>query len=132
MAEKRTKEQKKGLLSRMGLDGGIRRRWFINNMSVVILILLLVGTLVAMFCTYYFYASVQTRLERTDAAGVRTVAITNTTSLSYTLRINGDNPFILDSFNTAFVQVAADGKLMVSVENMWCGEEEHPVVELEF
>ena len=79
-----------------------------------------------------FKASVQTRLERTDAAGVRTVAITNTTSLSYTLRINGDNPFILDSFNTAFVQVAADGKLMVSVENMWCGEEEHPVVELEF
>ena len=79
-----------------------------------------------------FKASVQTRLERTDAAGVRTVAITNTTSLSYTLRINGDNPFILDSFNTAFVQVAADDKLMVSVENMWCGEEEHPVVELEF
>ena len=64
MAEKSKSKQKKGLLGRLGLDGGIRRRWFINNMSVVILILLLVGTLVAMFCTYYFYASVQTRLER--------------------------------------------------------------------
>ena len=37
---------------------------FLKTAGVVILILLLVGTLVAMFCTYYFYASVQTRLER--------------------------------------------------------------------
>ena len=41
MAEKSKSKQKKGLLGRLGLDGGIRRRWFINNMSVVILILLL-------------------------------------------------------------------------------------------
>ena len=64
MAENNPKKRKKGPLGRLGLESGIRRRWFINNMSVVILILLLVGALVAMFCTYYFYASVQTRLER--------------------------------------------------------------------
>ena len=56
-------KQKTSLLSRAGLSSGIRRRWFINNMSVVILILLLAGAMVAMFCTYYFYASVQSRLE---------------------------------------------------------------------
>ena len=58
-----TNKQKKTLLGRAGLSSGIRRRWFINNMSVVILILLLAGALVAVFCTYYFYASVQSRLE---------------------------------------------------------------------
>lgn len=79
-----------------------------------------------------FKASMQTRVERTDAKGVRTVAITNTTSISYTLRIGGDNPFALAPFTTATVQVAAGAKLLVSVENMWCGAEEHPVVELDF
>lgn len=79
-----------------------------------------------------FKASMQTRVERTDAKGVRTVAITNTTSISYTLRIGDDNPFALAPFTTATVQVAAGAKLLVSVENMWCGAEEHPVVELDF
>lgn len=79
-----------------------------------------------------FKASMQIRVERTDAKGVRTVAITNTTSISYTLRIGGDNPFALAPFTTATVQVAAGAKLLVSVENMWCGAEEHPVVELDF
>lgn len=79
-----------------------------------------------------FKASVQTRVERTDAKGTRTVAITNMTSIGYTLRIEGDNPFLLDPFTTATVQVAAGEKLLLSVENMWCGAEEHPVVELDF
>ena len=79
-----------------------------------------------------FKASMQTRVERTDAAGVRTVAITNTTSIAYTLRIGDDNPFVLDAFTTATVAVAKGDKLLMSVENMWCGAEEHPVVELDF
>lgn len=54
------------------------------------------------------------------------------TSIGYTLRIEGDNPFLLDPFTTATVQVAAGEKLRLSVENMWCGAEEHPVVELDF
>lgn len=79
-----------------------------------------------------FKASVQTRVERTDANGTRTVAITNTTSISYILRIEGDNPFELSPFTTATVQVPAGEKLLFSVDNMWCGAEEHPVVELDF
>ena len=57
------KKTKQTLLGRIGLSSGIRRRWFINNMSVVILVLLLAAALVAVSCTYYFYASVQNRLE---------------------------------------------------------------------
>ena len=57
------KKDKQTLLGRIGLGSGIRRRWFLNNMSVVILMLLLAAALVAVFCTYYFYASVQNRLE---------------------------------------------------------------------
>lgn len=79
-----------------------------------------------------FKASMQTRVERTDANGTRTVAITNMTSIGYTLRMDGDNPFMLEPFTTATVQVAAGEKLAVSVENMWCGAEQHPVVELDF
>ena len=79
-----------------------------------------------------FKASVQTRVERTDAKGTRTVAITNMTSIGYVLCLAGDNPFELKPFTTATVAVAAGEKLMLSVENMWCGAEEHPVVELEF
>ncbi len=79
-----------------------------------------------------FKASMQTRVERTDANGTRTVAITNMTSIGYTLRMEGDNPFMLEPFTTATVQVAAGEKLAVSVENMWCGAEQHPVVQLDF
>lgn len=53
---------RRGLLARLGLDGGIKRRWFLNNMSAVLLVLFLTATMVAVFASYYFYASVQTRL----------------------------------------------------------------------
>ena len=62
MAKSKDKS-KQTLLGRVGLASGIRRRWFINNMSVVILMLVLAAALVAVFCTYYFYASVESRLE---------------------------------------------------------------------
>ena len=63
MPENQTKKAKKGLMARLGLDGGIRRRWFINNMSVVLLVLFVASVLVSVFATSYLYASVQTRLE---------------------------------------------------------------------
>lgn len=53
---------RRGLMVRLGLDGGIKRRWFLNNMSVVLLTLFLTAAMVAVFAAYYFYASVQTRL----------------------------------------------------------------------
>lgn len=79
-----------------------------------------------------FKASIQRRVERTDADGSSTVALTNTTSINYALRVNGCTPFPLNSFTTVYVTVPAGEKLLVSVENMWCGAEEHPVVELDF
>ena len=79
-----------------------------------------------------FKASVQRRVERTDAKGTRTVALTNTTSLDYALRVDGGTPFNLRAFTTIQISVPADKKLVVSVENMWCGEKEHPLVELDF
>ena len=63
MPENQTKKAKKGLMARLGLDGGIRRRWFINNMSVVLLVLFVASVLVSVFAASYLYASVQTRLE---------------------------------------------------------------------
>ncbi len=54
---------KKGIMARLGLESGIKRRWFINNMSVVVLVLFLAAALLSVFATYYLYASVQTRLE---------------------------------------------------------------------
>ena len=63
MADTRTKKQKKSLVARLGLEGGIRRRWFFNNISVVLLMLFLAAALVAVFSTYYFYASVENQLE---------------------------------------------------------------------
>lgn len=53
---------RRGLMARLGLDGGIKRRWFLNNMSMVLLTLFLTAAMVAVFAAYYFYASVQTRL----------------------------------------------------------------------
>lgn len=53
---------RRGLMAWLGLDGGIKRRWFLNNMSVVLLTLFLTAAMVAVFAAYYFYASVQTRL----------------------------------------------------------------------
>ena len=35
MAENQPKNAKKGLMARLGLESGIKRRWFFNNMSVV-------------------------------------------------------------------------------------------------
>ncbi len=55
--------RKKPLLAHIGLDGGIKRRWFINNMSIVLLLLFFVIGLVAVFATYYFSSSVQAQLE---------------------------------------------------------------------
>ena len=63
MADNKPKNARKGLMARLGLESGIKRRWFLNNMSVVLLVLFLATVLLSVFVTYYLYASVQTRLE---------------------------------------------------------------------
>ena len=45
------KKKKKGLF---GLEGGIQRRWFINSISVILLVLLLVVLMAVAGVAYYF------------------------------------------------------------------------------
>lgn len=77
-----------------------------------------------------FTASVGIRTLRTDAHGRRTVALTNRTSVQYVLCMPGQNPFILKPFSTVTMNVAKDAPLRLSVENMWCSEQDHPLVEI--
>ena len=81
----------------------------------------------------FFKASVKAKVVFTNPSnGSRTVSLTNTTSLEYTIRIGSGNPINLDPFSTINTTVAKDGKLVVKVENMWSGEDSHPEVELAF
>lgn len=59
MAESAEKKRKKGLSAWLGKDGGIRRRWFLNSISIVLLVLLLVMLAAVLSVTYYFYSSVE-------------------------------------------------------------------------
>ena len=81
----------------------------------------------------FFKASVKAKVVFTNPSnGSRTVSLTNTTSLEYTIRIGSGNPINLDPFSTINTTVAKDGKIVVKVENMWSGEDSHPEVELAF
>lgn len=81
----------------------------------------------------FFKASVKAKVVFTNTSnGSRTVSLTNTTSLEYTIRIGSGNPINLDPFSTINTTVAKEGKLVVKVENMWSGEDSHPEVELAF
>lgn len=81
----------------------------------------------------FFKASVKAKVVFTNPSnGSRTVSLTNTTSLEYTIRIGSGNPINLDPFSTINTTVAKEGKLIVKVENMWSGEDSHPEVELAF
>ena len=81
----------------------------------------------------FFKASVKAKVVFTNTSnGSRTVSLTNTTSLEYTIRIGSGNPINLDPFSTINTTVAKDGKIVVKVENMWSGEDSHPEVELAF
>lgn len=81
----------------------------------------------------FFKASVKAKVVFTNPSnGSRTVSLTNTTSLEYTIRIGSGNPINLDPFSTINTTVAKEGKIVVKVENMWSGEDSHPEVELAF
>lgn len=77
-----------------------------------------------------FLASVRIKTLQTDARGRRTVALTNNTSVQYVLCVPGQNPFILKPFSTVTTTVAKNAPLRLSVENMWCSEQDHPLVEV--
>ncbi|MBO5331131.1 MAG: PHP domain-containing protein [Alistipes sp.] len=79
-----------------------------------------------------FKASVATKVIQKAANGSKTVQLTNNSSIKYTLRFGNANPVILNPFTSIRATSGKDGKLAVKVENMWCGEDTHPVVEWAF
>lgn len=79
-----------------------------------------------------FKASVATKVIQKAANGSKTVQLTNNSSIKYTLRFGNANPVILNPFTSIRATSGKDGKLAVKVENMWCGEDAHPVVEWAF
>lgn len=79
-----------------------------------------------------FKASVATKVIQKAANGSKTVLLTNNSSIKYTLRFGNANPVILNPFTSIRATSGKDGKLAVKVENMWCGEDAHPVVEWAF
>ena len=81
----------------------------------------------------FFKASIATSVVYTNPSnGSRTVSLTNTTSIPYTIRIGGGNLTTLNPFCSIRTTVAKDAKLVVKVENMWSGKDTHPEVELTF
>ena len=79
-----------------------------------------------------FKASIATKVIQTASSGAKTVLLTNNSSIKYTLRFGNANPVILEPFTSIRATSGKDGKLAVKVENMWCGEDAHPVVEWQF
>ena len=79
-----------------------------------------------------FKASVATKVIQKAANGSKTIQLTNNSSIKYTLRFGNANPVILNPITSIRATSGKDGKLAVKVENMWCGEDAHPVVEWAF
>lgn len=79
-----------------------------------------------------FKASVATKVIQTAANGTKTVQLTNNSSIAYTVRIGDANPLVINPFSSIRTSVAKGAKLALKVENMWCGEDAHPVVEFAF
>lgn len=72
-----------------------------------------------------FDASV--KVSRTPKGAVR---LTNETSLQFNLQEPGKNPVLLPPFSSLLLQPAKDGKLTVTVLNMWSGADAHPTFTL--
>lgn len=61
------------------------------------------------------------------------VALTNMTSIPYTIRMEGGNPMKLDPFTTLWLKVPAGAAAIeLEVLNMFYSRDSHPVVQLVF
>lgn len=58
------------------------------------------------------------------------LALTNNTSLQYTIRVRNDNLTVLKPFSTVNINPNENGVADITVENMWCGENKHPQIAL--
>ena len=77
-----------------------------------------------------FLASMQMRVVAEASNGVKTVALTNMSSVAYVLRYGSGNPVVINPFSTRTAKTNKEGVLRFTVENMWCGSDAHPVIEV--
>ena len=63
----------------------------------------------------------------------KVLLLTNLTSLPYLIQRDGQNPIHVEPHSAVRITVGKKTKKMkMSIVNMWCGSDRHPVVELEF
>lgn len=80
----------------------------------------------------FFAAGVKVRVIRQTGKAVE-LAVTNTTSIPYTIRKGEANQQKLDAFSTIRLSVSKKAKTLdLTVLNMFCGKETHPTVKLQF
>ena len=79
----------------------------------------------------FFNASVSYQSVSVDAKGIRTYELRNNTSLSYTLSFGAD-PIVLEPFSVVRRTVEDGKKIEFEVLNMWCAQNAHPTIEIQY
>lgn len=75
----------------------------------------------------FYRNSVSVKVAYTSSKGVKTVVLTNTTSIPYTLRRDGKGGgVVLKPFHSITYNVAKDKDLNLTIANLWTADEEHP------
>ena len=75
----------------------------------------------------FFYNSVSMKVAYTSSKGAKTVVLTNTTSIPYTLRRDGKGAgIVVKPFHSVSYVVAKDKNLNLTVANLWTADDEHP------
>ncbi|MBP3548983.1 MAG: histidinol-phosphatase [Rikenellaceae bacterium] len=77
-----------------------------------------------------FLASMQMRVVAEASNGVKTVALTNMSSVAYVLRYGSGNPVVINPFSTRTAKTNKEGVLRFTVENMWCGSDAQLKIEV--
>lgn len=75
----------------------------------------------------FFRNSVSMKVAYTSSKGVKTVVLTNMTSIPYTLRRDGKGAgVVLKPFHSISYNVGKDKNLNITIANLWTADEEHP------
>lgn len=75
----------------------------------------------------FFHSAVSMNVAYVSSKGDRTVVLTNTSSIPYTLRRgNKGGGFVLGAFHSTSFKVAKGQDLKLSVLNLWTADEAHP------
>ncbi len=78
-----------------------------------------------------FNACVTAEYVRVDSKGRKVFNLTNMSSLPFAVSIGGSNPAWIEPFSTVPFKVGTD-TVELTVMNMWCGEDKHPTVVLDY